>query len=145
MYNINWNKWLDFHLWESLKKVKMKAFLKVLIFPIVRLYNTFLLFRRVRNFELQITPQTRKLRFALNQVFDKFSNSINIVDNADDEVDYIFLSSENKPKYLPDYLNDNAYDFEVQIPFNLKVKEKDIRAFLNIHKLPSKRYIITYF
>jgi hypothetical protein len=144
-YKIFWTKWLDSYIWDMVRKEKARLWLRAFIFPIIRLHNRFLAYDKTVQFELKITPQVCVLRWALNQKFDNILKRILIVDNANNELDYAFLSSENKPLFLPDFLNDNDYEFEVQVPYTLLSKEKGIKSLLNLYKLPSKRYVITYF
>jgi hypothetical protein len=144
-YRISWTRWLDSYIWDMVRKEKVRLWLRAFIFPIIRLHNRFLAYDKTVQFELKITPQVCVLRWALNQKLDTNLKRILIVDNANNEVDYAFLASENKPLFLPNFLNDNDYEFEVKVPYALQPKEKEIKSFLNLYKLPSKRYIITYF
>jgi hypothetical protein len=144
MYQIDWFKWLDYYVWDSVRKDKHVSWLKALITPIIRMHNSFLSYKQSVDFDLKVNSQTVKLKWGLNQLFDSALSRITIVDNANNQADFIFLASENAPLYLPNFLNSNEYEFEVQVPVSLIGFDAQIRAFLNTYKLPSKRYIVTY-
>lgn len=144
MYSINWFIWLNSFLWNVVRKTKMKALLRAYISPILKLHGQFISYKNDIDFQLKVNSQVCKLAWGLNQKFDSILRRIRIIDNSNNQIDFIFLEVENRPLYLPNFLGSNEYEFEVRCPLSLKGVEKDIKAFLNIYKLPSKRYIITY-
>jgi hypothetical protein len=144
MYSVDWFLWLDFYVFDPLRKSKMRALLRAFLSPLIGLHNRFVSFKTDVDFQLKVNSQVCKLAWGLNERFDSILRRIRIIDNANNQIDYIFLDSENRPLYLPNFLGSNEYEFEVRCPLSLKGVEKDIKAFLNIYKLPSKRYIITY-
>lgn len=91
------------------------------------------------------TGQVTKLRAYLNSRFDFFLKRIDIIDLAAEEPVFAYLASENKPVYLPVFLNTgDGYDFVVLVPIEFQSQEADIKAVINKFKLPTKKYYIIY-
>ncbi len=84
------------------------------------------------------------LRYALNEKYDTTERRFIIRDAAIVDQLYIFLEVENKPVYMPFFINGGGVEFEVLVPLDLMSNEIYVKSLLNKYKLPGKRYKIIY-
>jgi hypothetical protein len=148
MYDLNMKKVLQMTIWSFLYDLQDKpviyGLVSSLVSPIVWLHTFFLQYQKRTLFEIAVNGQVRKLRWGLNQMFDLGLQRIKVLDAPIQVDNFIYLWSENKPLYLPQFLGAVAYDFEVEIPLSLKNLEKEITSFINKYRLPTKQFIITW-
>lgn len=127
------------------RRLRLFHFVDALIVPIKGVYNSFYA-KRLFNMALaNATPQTAKMRYFLNFIFDPILSRIEIVDF--EKQTYIYLASENKPLYLFTCIsNTNVnianYDFIVRIPSELATQENNIFNYVSAIKLPTKKFRI---
>lgn len=138
-----------------LRKKKMQAWLRVLIFPIAQLYAEWHNNRMQNLYKLRHNGQVCYLRKVLNDEFDSQLRRIRIDNGAGAKPFYIYTEGENKPKWLnaeaknkPVYMHgQSAYvgaevDFYVHVPADLNFDENKMRALMDFYRLASKRYKI---
>lgn len=144
MYSLDINVLINWLLPSAIRKTRMVNWLNALLVGVRKLNETFILYADKTRYDLRITGQVRSLEFHLNRVFDPISQQINITDSVAGAQLYIFLESENQPLYLPAFVSGASSDFVVHLPNDLPPQEASIRAFINKHKLPTKRYELVY-
>lgn len=144
MYNLNVPKLIRRNLQHDLGQSPMLEWLAALLAPIVSGHSAFILYRQKSLEDLNTNGQVTKLRAGLNERFDPALKRIEIEDSDVANTLYVFLESENRPLYLPEFISGTAGDFKVLVPTELSPYESQIKAFLDRFKLPSKRYIIIY-
>lgn len=144
MFGVNFNKLINWLLPVQWRENRHIAWLRALIAPIKSLHTQLLTFIATIAFQMRTTGQVTKLRFALNEKYDTVARRIIIRDTAPVAQLYIYLEVENKPVYMPFFINGGGSDFEVLIPTELKATDIYFRSLLNKYKLPGKRYTIIY-
>jgi hypothetical protein len=144
MYSIDWNKLIKRQLPSALRKDRMISFIYALIGLVTRLHSDLLAYIDRVRLDIQMNGQVRRLEYGLNDLFDVSLRRIEIKDATDPEFVFVFLESENMPLYLPTFLSGQSVDFLVCVPAELEGDEISIRAFLDRHKLVTKRYRIEY-
>src|SRR4051812_23650373 len=100
IYNIIYSKLTHWLTPGMLRKPSMLAWLNVCIAPVLFIYNNLLRFRKLKLYQLSITPQVCYLEKLLNDQYDYFSRGIYIVDAEDKDPIYIFQEIEDKPVYI---------------------------------------------
>jgi hypothetical protein len=143
-FGIDYNKLVNWLTLKSLRKAKHIAWLQTLIAPVKSKHTQLLTFITATNFEMSITGQVIKLRYALNEKYDMALRRFIIRDTPPQVQLYTFLEVENRPVYMPFFMNGGGSDFEVVVPFDLQTQDIYIRSLLNKYKLPGKRYKIIY-
>lgn len=140
-----------------LRKAKIKAFTKVLVSPIVVLYNDFKSFRLEVLYELNHNGQICRLEGMLNDKFDNSLRRIYIVDAPIVLPLFIHRRAEAKPVYLrrrseatPKYIRRNAEltkggAFIVKVPVSLVFDTSMMKALIDKYKLAGKAYKIQTF
>jgi hypothetical protein len=145
IYNMDWWKFAIWNIPEQLQLSRLVVFLKAILQPINMLYNDFLLYQTYTRGVIKTNGQVCKLRGALNSNFDPSLRRITITGGVIQQVLYVYTMAENKPQYLPQYLNDiDGYQFIVNIPQALSINDASFRLFINTYKLPTTKYIINY-
>lgn len=144
MYGVNWTRFIWDRVSSPLRQSVQLAWIRVLIAPIVSLHNRFLSFRTSIERDLSIGPSVRELQYWLNKLYDPADTRIEIKDYTQLDTLFIFLESENRPVYLPEFIGASNYDFEVCVPCELYENRAAIRGFLDRYKLATKRYLITW-
>lgn len=144
MYNVNWTQLVNERVPSALRKPKMRAWLLALLAPVSGLHSRFLNYKTTVEWDISIHPSKRVLEWWLNELYDVDLRRIEIKNY--DQIDslFIFLESENKPVYLPQFVGASNYDFEVCIPCVLMPSAANIKGFLDKYKLATKRYILTW-
>jgi hypothetical protein len=161
MFNIDFDILINRNLptWKSLPKVR--AWLRCLIKPLVRLYYDFLDYREAVLLEISYNGQTMVLERMLNINFPNTNSSIFIENTSnslpssylyylheDQEAPPIYYKSENidDEGYL--YFESEyqqTYDFIVWVPSSLVFNQTEMRAKIDLYKIAGKRYIIQTF
>jgi hypothetical protein len=144
MYALDINILINWLLPAAVRKVAMLHFLNALLVGVRKLNETFVMFTAKTRYDLRVTGQVRSLEFHLNRIFDPIPQAINITASVSGSQLFIFLESENQPLHLPVFISGASSDFTVHLPNNLPPQEAAIRAFLDKHKLPTKRYELVY-
>lgn len=151
-FDIDFSKLILWLLPHFLRRRRLFSFIGCLCFPVIKLYDEFILFRSETIYKLDHTGQVFSLENVLNDRFDTVSRRIFITDAYTKQRKYIYARVEVKPKFLgfiylhnrADYA-DTGVDFIVWIPGSVYVSEEDmyeVRALLNFYKLAGKRYKI---
>jgi hypothetical protein len=144
MFEINYNKLINWLLPKEWRKTKRVAFLQALIAPLKFVHTIFKSFINTVAFEMKITGQVIKLRYGLNEKFDHTQRRIIIRDGSPTAQVYTFLEVENKPVYMPFYIGGSAVGFEVVVPMELRPEDVNLRGMINKFKLPGTTYNIIY-
>jgi hypothetical protein len=144
-------KWLTPHfLW----KPKQTAWLTVLLFPLVWLYEQFLIYQLDKLKEATINSQVIRLTQALRERYNNqgiiiihFSDYINQaflylqLEGTFSEFDYLAAEGHTPVDYDFQQLEYNdQFDFIVRIPAAIAAQTDLITAFVNKYKLASKRF-----
>lgn len=148
MFDIDYNKLIsDLLPWFHRRPVLL-AWLKVLVSPVVSLYNDFIQFRETNVFSASLTGQVISLEFMLNKVFygDGTLRHIYISDGERLLPPYVFNKEENKVLFLfnsnethdPVYMyrigETTGYDFIVWVPTSLVFDAAYMRGLIEKHK-----------
>lgn len=144
MYSLEINTLINWLLPAAVRKVLTVHWLNALLVAVRKLNESFVIFTDRTRYDLRITGQVRSLEFHLNRLFDPIPQAIYITDSVQGSQVFIFLESENQPLYLPTFISGASSHFTVHLPNNLPPREAEVRAFLNRHKLPTKRYELVY-
>lgn len=157
IFDIDYNKFIVQLKPAKLRKKKVKAFAKVLVSPIVLLYNRFLSFRASTLYELNHNGQVCRLEGLLNDQFDNSPRRIYIEDAPIILPLYIYRRAEAKPRYLrrrseamPKYIRRSTElskggSFIVKVPVSLVFDLSMMKALIDKYKLAGKTYkIITF-
>lgn len=148
VFVIDFNRLVMLLLPTFLRKVKMVAWLQMLVTPIKMVYSDFMNNRAENLNNLQHNGQVCYLRCLLNDKFDPVLRRIRITNGSAFEAVYAFTYLEAQPKYLGSlYLRqyidyaDNGIDFMVIIPADLKLQNsiEQLKATMDYYKLASKR------
>lgn len=145
IYKLNATKMIELTYQYSLLLPNAFKAIKSFVAPLVTLNGYFNLYRKQTYFEIETNGQVCKLRGGLNTKFDYTLRRIYITDGVGGTIRRAYKENENKPLYLPTYLQVSGTDFIVNIPVELSPLETDIKLFLNKFKLPTKTYQIIYF
>jgi len=155
LYNLVPNKLVTWNVPLSKRKPKILARLNACLTSIMFTYSLLLQFRKVKNYQLLITPQVCYLEKLLNDKYDYTLRRIRIGDPVYYDPIYIFIESEAKPVYLP-IVNEQSPlwlytdgetglikdDFIVFVPLALSFDEKEMRAVIDSYRLAGKKYKI---
>lgn len=144
MYTLDINILINWLLPAPVRKVKMQHWLNALLVGVRQLNDTFVLYTARTRYDMMITGQVRSLEFHLNRLFSPTANHIYITDSVVGAQIFIFLESENQPLHLPRFISGASSNFTVHLPNDITYQDAAIRAFLNKHKLPTKRYVLSY-
>lgn len=144
--------------WLTPNKIKapaVTAFLKAMCFNLLLIYNTFVIYRKQKLYELMITSQTCYLRRLLNDRFDFADRGIYIKDGLDKPPFYIFKRAELKQKYIrrrseqkPIHIYTNGEsgdikdDFIVYVPMQVVFNEAEMTSLIKVYKLAGTKFKI---
>lgn len=149
-YNLNVKKLGILLLPTFLRKPIPIAYLDVLLHPLSKIYDRWLIFREENLYKMQHNGQLCYLRKALNDKLDPSERRIYIGDGNKFLRQYIYTSGENKTRYLGkitlfqslDYADTGA-DFIVFAPQEIIDSEIDqLKALIDFYKSAGKRYKI---
>jgi hypothetical protein len=145
-------RWLVPHF---LGRPRHLAWLRVLLSPVVHLYDVFLDYRKAKLKEATINSQVLRLNQALRE---KFNHEQIYIQNSNDflnqsfvylslegaTVDFDHLQAENQPSefdfLLAEY--ENEFDFTIRIPAMLAPQRDEVAAFVNRYKLAGKQFTV---
>ncbi|MFC4163992.1 hypothetical protein ACFOWU_10020 [Epilithonimonas zeae] len=153
-YNIDIDKLALLLLPTFLRGKKMKAYLKSLIFPISKLYDSFIINREDNLFNVNHNGQKCYLRAVLNEEYDRQLRRIEIDDgNLHDRI-YIYPEVQIIGQldliknlgtlyiYSDDDYGDTGVDFYVRVPSAVEYDAYKIKYLIDFYKLATKRYKI---
>lgn len=137
----------------SMRGALMVSWLKVLASPAWRLYGLFLKWRLDNLYYLNHTSQVVYMEGALNDRRDKLLRRITIVDGLDTTPPYLYKREELKPPVFvytrpentPVHLytrGEMGLGFKVLIPAAVVFDDKEMRALIELYKLPGMTYKI---
>ena len=154
IFSLNLRQLIILLLPTFLRKPCSIAWLQMLIAPVEQLQYNFNEKRKADLVILEHNGQKCYLRKILNDSFDNKLRRIRIEDMPLFNAHYIFTQGEQQPLYLTDAaplhlyaeseLQISGVNFSVYIPQELRRREVELRALIDIYKLASKRYIIQY-
>ena len=165
MFDYSWNitnivNWL---LPTFLRKPKMIAWLKSLLFPLNEKHQEFLSYVDDKRYELDFTGQVISLERLLNDKYDNVDRRIFISQEKADEVFFfddddlnpaneIFLFDDNNVNVGSEnaffFFSDSSgllTDFIVNIPNTVVFSESELRVLVNKYKLAGKNFSINLF
>ena len=151
IFELNLRRLVILLLPTFLRKARLVAWLQILIAPLEQLQYSFSQKRNSDLVALTHNGQKCYLRKILNDTFDQGLRRIRIEDMTHFNAVYIYTEAENQPVYLEEkYLYTsgemqvNGVNFSVHIPNELRAREVEIKALIEVYKIASKRYIIIY-
>lgn len=161
-YTIDYVKYATQRIPVKLRFADVKAFVIVLIGPIVSIYNALILFRDAILYKLTITPQVVYLEKMLNDRYDGTLRRIYIVDGKVYDPLYLYMKSElkpliiyttgeisiSKPKqflYTKGEGNIVTFDFVVMVPAGLPYNLNEMVSLIKTYKLAGKLFTIQTF
>lgn len=137
-----------------LRNVRTVAIVGYMAAPIETLYVEFLKRRKQNVIKMDFNYQKFSLQQRLNNAFDPIERRIRIVNAVQYEGVYLYTEAEDDAAYTKtQWLGDNPlylrteseltseFDFIVEIP-NTNINLYQLRAEIDFHILPSKRYEI---
>lgn len=158
-YNINYGKLSTLLLPMCLRGARLQSIASVLLSPLVGLRNELVAFKDEKHYRMTHNGQTCYLRAALNDRFDPIERGIFITEEGDGN-NGIILHERSKERFTRikrredgitelfrrGYAGVGNIDFWVNIPTRLQdcVSNDVVRAVVDIYKLTSVRYGITY-
>lgn len=167
IYNLNIKKLTILITPTFLRKERFLEWVHSLISPLEFLYDEFLKHRAEDIYKLEHTAQVISLEKVLNDRFDISQRRIRIGDVERKEPFYIFLETEQTPKFVhsesenkePIYLYSEGisvkgrYDFMVYLPLDIWQREKtevgigeyrfyEMESLIDFYKLAGKKYKI---
>jgi hypothetical protein len=158
VYDIDYKRLVRWKTPERKRLAVLLTWLYALVQPVISAHQSFLLFRKSRIYQLTITPQICYLERLLNDRFDNDDRRIYIEDTDWFDPWYVYQEDELKPRYMyteaedqPVYTYTDAEagetpdDFIVFVPASLVFDNTEMRALLNINKLPGTHYNIQTF
>lgn len=143
-----------------LRRPLMASLLYAVLTPLNYLHTRFMLFRQDAAYRLGHNGQVCYLRAVLNDTFDPELRRITITDTAKNiGVLSVYLREEAQAVLVPlratgttllvnrrGFGGVNGYDFVVNVPQALRgLDESRLKAVVNMYKLVSKRFAISYF
>jgi hypothetical protein len=150
MFNIDFGGLITICLPSFLRKAKFFAWLKSLCFPVLKLYDEFLIKRAADLYNIRHDSRVFSLEAVLNDRFDVDARRIYITDGFTKDRTYIYTKLEVKPLFLgsvPLYNNgdyaDTGVDFIVWIPNIITINTQDLielNALVKAYKLAGKRF-----
>jgi hypothetical protein len=159
-YTIDYVKYATQRIPVKIRFADVKAYVLVIVGPIVYVYNQLILFRDLIKYKLTITPQVVYLEKMLNDRYDGTLRRIYIVDGKQYDPQYIYTKAELKP--LPLYTkgevakpkiylytkgegNIVTFDFVVMVPIALTYNSNEMLSLITNYKLASKLFTIQTF
>lgn len=157
-YDVNFKRLALLLLPTFWRKPLFSAFVHALTSPIGYINTLFSKFRRTSDYRLNHNGQVCYLRAVLNDAFDPIERRIGIRDIVESRGNNtLYQHIEGRTLSLPlretgrsvilnrrGYEGVNKFDFEITIPTFIEVNENRLRALVNMYKLATKRYVITY-
>lgn len=152
MFSLDYNKLILWVVPAFNRKPVLYAWVQSLCYPIVQLYDLFIIKRSENLYKIDHNGQVYSLQNVLNDRFDNAERRIYIGDGLTKDRTYLYTRLEDKPEYLgaiylhnrADY-TDTGVDFIVWVPLAVPIIAEDrieMKALLNFYKLAGKRYQI---
>jgi hypothetical protein len=145
----------------QINTAEVKAFVLVLIGPVVALYNQLLTYRNFLKYKISITPQVCYLEKMLNDQYDNALRRIYIRDGSQFTTLHLFLEGEDLPIFIfteaevaaqvtflfteGESSNDGSFDFVVFYPAGLSFEMNEMISLIRNYKLASKIFSIQPF
>jgi len=144
----------------QINTAEVKAFVLVLVGPVVALYNQLLTYRNFLKYKISITPQVCYLEKMLNDQYDNALRRIYIRDGSQFAALYLFLEGEDLPIFIfteaevaqitflfteGESSNDGSNDFVVFYPAGLSFEMNEMISLIRNYKLASKKFSIQPF
>lgn len=152
IFDINYNILVRWLTPVALRRALSPAWMGVLTWPVVRLYQAFRRNRSANMYRLQITGQVCFLEKMLNDRYDQTDRRIYIDDAIDRPPLYLYQDDENKPVYLgsrPLYRDSefsiNLDDFVVFVHREIIFEFNELRGLVNAYKLAGTRYSVQFY
>lgn len=158
IYDIDFKKIVRWWTPLPLRKVFWLRLLGVLVYPIVELYQLFLLYRTAVLYDLMITPQVCYMESLLNERYDFTLRRIYIDDAVERPPLYLYADAESQPidlyrdsEALPVDLytdgegSDYADDFIIWVPSALVFDPIEMRSLVMLKRLPGMKFKIQTF
>jgi hypothetical protein len=158
IYDINFNNQARWNLAHYLRKVRMLAFIKILVFPFIVIYQDVMRFRKATLYDLMITPQVCYLEAMLNDRYDFVLRRIYIDEVEEFPPLYLYRRDEEKPVFIyrrseaqPVYLYTRAEgalhadDFIVMVPNDISFNQLEMRSLVYKKRLPGMKFKIQLF
>jgi len=157
MYSVNYSRLVEWLVPPGIRKSTLTALAKVLVVPVVYIYNHFTAYRTAALFRQKHTGQVCHLVYVLNTTLDAELSRITIADTGSDATIVLLRPDEAAEPVLlnPDFsdngvlINTNSgydtedVDFVVNVPASFSSRqENDCRQLVNSYKLVSKRFTI---
>lgn len=153
IYNVVWKRLVTWLIPGFLRKDVNVHWLLALMYPLIQLHSSFLLYRERKLYELSITPQVASLESALNDRYDRQERRI-VIENAIIYDPVIFYQQEElKPvKYwqkeegIPvvyfqkEEVGMFSTDFVILIPVLVPFDLNELTAFVNVYKRDDKTF-----
>jgi len=150
MFNIDFDSLIAVCLPALLWKPKLFAWLKVLCYPVTKIYDEFMAKRDADLYNLRQDSRVFSMQAVFNDRFDNVSRRIYITDGFTKDRTYIYTPAEVKPLYLgsvplynPGDYADTGVDFIVWVPTIVSLSAQDLielTALANNYKLAGKRF-----
>lgn len=156
LFEISFRKLALWYLPTFLRKILVKSFIWILIYPLELMYIEFLKARKQNLIKMSYNFQKYSLQKHLNDRFDKIQRRIRIVKAVQYEGIYLFTEGEDdashsKTKWLhgdekPIYIRNESelhsdLDFIVKVP-DINISIPQLKAEIDFHVLQSKNYQI---
>jgi hypothetical protein len=136
----------------ALRRPVTIAWLGVLLWPVIRLYQAFSRNRSANLYRLQITGQVCYLEKMLNDRYDPIDRRIYIDEAIERPPLYLYQDAESKPVYLgekPLYQDTefgiNLDDFIVFVHNEIIFEFNELRSLVNLYKLAGTRYSVQFY
>lgn len=158
-YVINYSKLVTQRIPEELSVDEVINFVKVLVSPVVTLYNQLIAFRDLLLYKITITPQVVYLEKMLNDRYDNIERRIYIEDGLTYDPIYVYTEAELKPIYLytesemgpgnflftQGEVSQVSNDFIVYVPLAVSFDVNEMTSLVSAYKLASKLFKIQTF
>lgn len=152
IFDINYNTLIRWLVPVALRAPVTLAWLGVLCWPIIKLYQVFSRNRSANLYRLQITGQVCFLEKMLNDRYDPAERRIYISEATERPPLYLYQDAENKPVYLgemPLYQDTefgiNLDDFVVFVHNMIIFEFNEMRSLVNLYKLAGTRYSVQFY
>lgn len=97
MYSVDWDHFLNAQIPAWWRRPLLLAWLRVLLSPVVYLYDRYQTYRSGTIYHMRVTPQVCMLELLLNDRFDPVFRRIWIESIFDPQDNYLFQVSEDRP------------------------------------------------
>jgi hypothetical protein len=154
-FNIDWKKLADWLIPSLLRKGVMMLWVRSLLRPIIDVHQSFLRYKKEKDYQLGITGQVCYLEKMLRDKYDFTLRRIWIDDAQDKPISYIYNRQEAKPLFvrkrseaMPKIIytrNENgllANDFIVWVPMNIVFDFQEMGSLIMAYKLPGVKFKI---